>query len=248
MRVGEGPILSVTDEALARVEGYGAADGDAMWLEVTGEAQGEYLYSIYLGRGSDAGSGDVRERHGDLDVVVPAGTIPRVRGATVGWDGADGGGLVVSNPNTPSPESAEAAPEQGSGDGSGGPDETVAERVARLLEEEINPAIAGHGGRAELVEVEGATVHLRLEGGCQGCGLASVTLTQGIKTAIIAAVPEIADVIDVTDHAAGASPWLEPSKAMMMPDGSPFGESPVGGAPASDAEDQDRLGPQLRGG
>ena len=86
--------------------------------------------------------------------------------------------------------------------------------AARAEEQKIHKAhaIAMHGGWAELVEVEGATAYLRLGGGCQGCGMAAMTLRHGIERAIRAAVPEIADIIDVTDHASGANPYYEPSK------------------------------------
>jgi Fe/S biogenesis protein NfuA len=80
-----------------------------------------------------------------------------------------------------------------------------------VLRDQINPAIAMHGGWAELVEVDGTTAYLRLGGGCQGCGMAAMTLRHGIERAIRAAVPEIADIIDVTDHASGANPYYEPS-------------------------------------
>ena len=56
------------------------------------------------------------------------------------------------------------------------------------------------------------TAYLRLGGGCQGCGMASVTLNQGIEVAITEAVPEIDDVVDVTDHASGSNPYFEPAK------------------------------------
>ncbi|MBI4260849.1 MAG: NifU family protein [Actinobacteria bacterium] len=88
----------------------------------------------------------------------------------------------------------------------------VAQRVAQVLDMAINPSIASHGGRAELVAVEDDTAFLRLSGGCQGCGMASVTLTQGIRVAITEAVPEIANVVDVTDHASGTNPYFEPAK------------------------------------
>jgi Fe/S biogenesis protein NfuA len=87
----------------------------------------------------------------------------------------------------------------------------VADRVARVLDESINPAIAAHGGHAELVSVDGGTAYLRLSGGCQGCGMATVTLTQGIRSALLQAVPEIGSVIDVTDHAAGTDPYFAPA-------------------------------------
>jgi Fe/S biogenesis protein NfuA len=88
----------------------------------------------------------------------------------------------------------------------------VAQRVMQILRHQVNPSIAAHGGQAELVAVEDGTAYLRLSGGCQGCAMASVTLTQGIKVAITDSVPEITDVVDVTDHASGSNPYFEASK------------------------------------
>ena len=90
---------------------------------------------------------------------------------------------------------------------------SVADRVRQVLEGSINPAIASHGGHAELAGIEGETAYLRLSGGCQGCGMAAVTLTQGIRQALLAAVPEIREVADVTDHAGGTNPYFAPSKS-----------------------------------
>ena len=88
----------------------------------------------------------------------------------------------------------------------------AAQRVIQVIDQQINPAIAEHGGRVELVAVEEDTAYLRLGGGCQGCGMATVTLGQGIEVAITGAVPEIARVVDVTDHAAGTNPYFESAK------------------------------------
>jgi Fe/S biogenesis protein NfuA len=88
----------------------------------------------------------------------------------------------------------------------------VPQRIMQVLAEQINPAIASHGGQAELVAVEASIAYLRLSGGCQGCGMASVTLSQGIEVAILEGVPEITEVIDVTDHASGANPYYEAAK------------------------------------
>ena len=88
----------------------------------------------------------------------------------------------------------------------------VAQRVAQVLEAQINPSIASHGGRADLVAVEADVAYLRLSGGCAGCGMAAVTLSQGIEVAITQSVPEIARVVDVTDHASGTNPYYEPAK------------------------------------
>lgn len=88
----------------------------------------------------------------------------------------------------------------------------VAQRVVQVLERQINPSIAAHGGRADLVAVEADTAYLRLSGGCAGCGMASVTLNEGIVVALRQSVPEIAQVVDVTDHAAGTNPYYEQAK------------------------------------
>jgi Fe/S biogenesis protein NfuA len=88
----------------------------------------------------------------------------------------------------------------------------VAQRLLQVLDEQINPAIAAHGGRADLVAVEGDTAYLRLSGGCAGCGLAAVTLSQGIEVAIRESVPEIVNIVDVTDHASGTNPYYEATK------------------------------------
>ena len=84
--------------------------------------------------------------------------------------------------------------------------------MIQVLDQEINPAIASHGGHAELVAVEGSIAYLRLSGGCQGCGMAAVTLSQGIEVAILDSIPEITEVIDVTDHATGENPYYEAAK------------------------------------
>lgn len=84
--------------------------------------------------------------------------------------------------------------------------------VAEILETQINPAVAAHGGHIALVDVEGDTVYIRLEGGCQGCGMADVTLKQGVEVEIKRAVPSIAHVLDVTDHQDGDNPYYQPSK------------------------------------
>lgn len=84
----------------------------------------------------------------------------------------------------------------------------VAERVRQVLEEQVNPSIAAHGGHAELVAVDDDTAHLRLSGGCAGCALASATLSQGIEVAIRQSVPEITRIVDVTDHSAGVNPYF----------------------------------------
>lgn len=91
-------------------------------------------------------------------------------------------------------------------------DRAIREQVQLILDRDINPAIAAHGGYIELIDVEDATVFVRMGGGCQGCGMANVTLRQGVEQAIRSQVPEVIAIYDATDHAAGMNPYYSPSK------------------------------------
>jgi Fe-S cluster biogenesis protein NfuA len=84
--------------------------------------------------------------------------------------------------------------------------------IGDLLEREINPAVASHGGYVELIDVRRNNVYIRLGGGCQGCGAADVTLKQGIEKAIRDLVPRVGEILDTTDHAAGRNPYYSPAK------------------------------------
>ncbi len=84
--------------------------------------------------------------------------------------------------------------------------------VHDLLEERVNPAVAAHGGHISLIDVVDHTAYIRLEGGCQGCGMADVTLKQGVEVMILENVPTITAVLDSTDHAGGTNPFFEPGK------------------------------------
>lgn len=201
-------LVFLTDKAREKVEGFRAgiadADAQAMWVEVTGIQAGAFTYNLSLKPLAGAGAGDYVQEFGDLSVVVPARDSDALRGATIDWsDDLMSGGLTVENPNTPSPAMAPPPADLT------GP---VAQRVMQVIEQQINPSIAMHGGSAELVAVEEPTAYVRLGGGCVGCGMATVTLSQGIEVAITEAVPEITNVVDVTDHASGTNPYYEAAK------------------------------------
>jgi Fe-S cluster biogenesis protein NfuA len=85
-------------------------------------------------------------------------------------------------------------------------------RVQQLLDREINPALGMHGGWVELIDVKSNSIYLRLGGGCQGCGAADVTLRQGIERSIREVIPEVGEILDTTDHAAGRNPYYQPRR------------------------------------
>jgi len=86
------------------------------------------------------------------------------------------------------------------------------EKIQYLLAHKINPGVAAHAGFVELIDVKDNNVYIRLGGGCQGCGAADFTLRQGIEAIIRKEVPEILQVLDVTDHAAGTNPYYRPAR------------------------------------
>jgi Fe-S cluster biogenesis protein NfuA len=92
------------------------------------------------------------------------------------------------------------------------PGGTLAEQARRVLDAEVNPAIAAHRGHVTVAGVEQGWVRIRLEGGCQGCSLAEVTLRQGIEPLLRARLPGLAGLVDVTDHQAGTEPFFPPEK------------------------------------
>jgi Fe/S biogenesis protein NfuA len=88
----------------------------------------------------------------------------------------------------------------------------LATRVQELIDSTINPAVAGHGGFVQLIDVKENKVYLQMGGGCQGCGAADVTLKSGIERLIKEEIPEIEEVLDTTDHESGSNPYYTPQK------------------------------------
>jgi Fe/S biogenesis protein NfuA len=223
-------LLAITASALQRVQAFSGAEPDpserVLSVRVTGAANGEYVCALSLEPVAKMRAGDAVQHDGDLTIVVAHDSVVQLRGATIDWsDEPLHSGFVVLNPNKPpppprflptlpmSPGVGPAAPSAGSSTTAGaGLDTEAALRVMAVLDREVNPSIASHGGHAELAGIEGSTAYLRLGGGCQGCGMATVTLSQGIEVAITRAVPEIDRVVDVTDHASGTNPYFEQAK------------------------------------
>tara|TARA_B110000263_G_scaffold80348_1_gene70295 strand:- start:970 stop:1602 length:633 start_codon:yes stop_codon:yes gene_type:complete len=179
----------------------------ALFLQIDGVQGNQYTYDLSFLDLDQATTDDKRVEFGDLTVIIASKDLDKFNNAKLELsDDPTSPGLTMDNPNTPSPEIF------------GNPDDMpeltgeLAEKVQTILESQINPAIASHGGVAQLVGIEGKDVYLKLGGGCQGCGMAQVTLTQGIETSLRDAIPEIGNIIDATDHASGDNPYFESSK------------------------------------
>jgi Fe/S biogenesis protein NfuA len=203
MAVTERQIIDITPEAVEAILGIRAQEPDAdelaLAVSIAGVSNFQFRYELTFIPLEDAADDDIVHTFGDLPVVVPEGSADRLQGAVILMRD---GGLSMDNPNSPSPTITT---------GNGELEGSLPEKVRTILDEHINPAIAAHGGAAQLVAVEGDTVYLRLGGGCQGCGMATVTLRQGIEAAIKQALPEVKHIVDVTDHDAGTNPYYEPA-------------------------------------
>jgi Fe/S biogenesis protein NfuA len=197
------PVVHVTDTALEKILELRAAEDDpetlGLRIEVTGVRGADFSYDLAFEPLDEAESDDVIYRAGELPVMVPAGSVDDLKGATLDLPRhSDQGGLVLRNPNRPkTPQLGESIDLEG----------TPEEKVRQLLDKQVNPAIAMHGGYTELVKVEDETAFITMGGGCQGCALSAMTLRQGIESAILSAVPEITEVVDLTDHGAGDNPF-----------------------------------------
>lgn len=169
-------------------------------LRIAGVSVNGFIYETAFLRADDVGADDHVEHHDELPVAIPADSLDNLRGSVLDLGGdPNAPGLVLRNPNPASPPITDGDVElEGS----------VEERVQQLIDLYINPAIAAHGGFVNLSGVEGDRALVELGGGCQGCGLAAMTLRQGIESSIKHHIPEILEVVDVTDHAAGTNPFF----------------------------------------
>jgi Fe/S biogenesis protein NfuA len=206
------PVVTLTAEARSVVRDAIAGEPDlehlALWLEVKGVHDGEFIYDLYFRGAADAEDGAVSVDDGELTVIVPGGSVARLQGARLEWSDDGDAGLVLVNPNDPTPPgSAPVVSPELSACGLDGP---LAARAILVLEQSVNPAIASHGGHADLVTMdeEARVAYLRLSGGCQGCAMSRMSLTQGIETALKDEIPELTGIVDVTDHGGGENPFF----------------------------------------
>jgi len=194
-------VFTVTPEAIARILELREAEDDpsglALRVEVTGTSGVEYAYDLSFDPMAEADDADAQFLQGDLPVIVPTGSIEQLAGATLDIPNGGGPGLVLRNPNRPNPLAGKHIELTGS----------IAEQVQQLLTEQINPALASHGGYAELKGVEDTVVYVTMGGGCQGCAVSAMTLRDGITRSIKEAIPDVTDVVDTTDHDAGENPF-----------------------------------------
>jgi Fe/S biogenesis protein NfuA len=195
-------MLTITDSATKKILALFEAEnqqGLALRVAIKGRGPGGFRYDLRFEAQEDKGAEDIVIDAGGFQVFIDPESAPNLKGATVDFvDGIHESGFKIDNPNPPWTD-------------------PKARAVQELIDTQINPTVAMHGGHVTLLDVKDDTAYIALGGGCQGCGMADVTLKQGIEVMIREAVPEILRIVDTTDHAAGTNPYYQPSKGGQSP-------------------------------
>jgi Fe/S biogenesis protein NfuA len=197
-------VLTVTEPARDKIlelrAQEDAPESLGLRIEVTGVQGVEYTYDLTFDPvvEADEAAGDLVETQGELPVIIPGDSVDSLRGATLDLPSTGGQqGLVLRNPNRPDPLAGAHIELTG----------TTEEKVRQLLDGQINPALAMHGGFAALERVDDDVVYVTMGGGCQGCAVSAMTLREGIARSIKESIPEVREVLDTTDHALGENPY-----------------------------------------
>jgi Fe/S biogenesis protein NfuA len=190
-------MLTVTDAAKRKIASVIQAHGkpgDGLRISIVGRSSAGFTYDLQLVEEGDAQAEDIVVQVGDFPVIIDPDSAPHMRDVIIDYvEDLQQSGFRIGNPNPIWTEPQALA-------------------IQELLDTHINPAVASHGGRIELVDVHDNIVYIRFGGGCQGCGMVGVTLNQGVEQAIREAFPEIREIVDVTDHAAGTDPYYQSSQ------------------------------------
>ena len=193
--------LTFTDKARDMVTSFMDVDEDglqALRIAVEGSPFAPN-YELTLVEAEARSASDVEVDAGAFTVLVDEASVKRLDGARVDFvETIQESGFQI----TPDPDAVKDAMDEA---GAGG---ELAERVTEVLDAEINPAIAAHGGVINLVDVQGTEIFIEMAGGCQGCAMSRMTLRQGVERMVSQSVPEVTAIHDVTDHASGDNPYF----------------------------------------
>jgi len=173
--------------------------GISLRLAVRGRGFDGFQYELAFVKEGEVKADDTVVDVGGFKVLIDSSSAPNLKGSTVDFiEGPNESGFKIDNPNPLWTDPKAMA-------------------VQKVLDTQINPGVASHGGYVTLLDVRDDTAYIALGGGCQGCGMADVTLKQGIEVMIREAAPEIHHIIDTTDHASGTNPFYQPAKGGASP-------------------------------
>lgn len=188
-------MITFTDEAKTKISEYVEQIDGSLGIRIVARRLGQHRfnYDISLVTEKDTTDTDEITDLGSFSCYLDSSSVTNLEGASVDWvSDLSGAGFKIDNPQAVISW-----------------DDPIAQKVQNVLDEKVSPSLAGHGGWVELTAVEGDAAYIQFGGGCQGCGQSQVTLDEGIKTAILADVPEIKRVLDGTDHASGTNPYYQ---------------------------------------
>jgi len=167
--------------------------GSALRFAVLGRMGGVFHYRLAFMDPAERAAGDTVVEIEGFQVLVDQESAPHLGGTVVDYvESPSQSGFRIDNPNPLWTD-------------------PVASAVQKLIDDEINPAVSSHGGFINLLDVKDGVVYVQLGGGCQGCGMAHVTLKRGVEARIKEAVPQVREVVDTTDHAGGSNPYYSSS-------------------------------------
>ena len=195
-------LLTVTDSArkkLAQIIQEKDQQGCYLRLRITGRKTNEFTYDLRFIDPADRDENDSLVEMNGLKWVIDPESAAHLPGTVIDFGGLGVGGLRINNPNPVWQDPVERS-------------------VAQVIDQQINPGIKAHGGHVDLIGVTDGVVSITMSGGCQGCGMASVTLKMGIDRMIRESVSAIREVVDVSDHNQGENPFYRPGG---------LGESPL---------------------
>ncbi len=207
-------ILNITPAAIAKISELMQTRGKpglAVRVAIRGKLPGGgYQTEFKFQERAAAAQDDLVQAAGDFDLLFEPGVAEKVQDARVDFDEK----RYSAGFNIEYPAYSALPPELAARHDWEDP---LAQKVQKVIDEAINPGVAGHGGWVLLKDVKEQDVFVQMGGGCQGCGLSAVTLRAGIEKAILEAVPEVHQVVDVTAHEEGVDPYYAADAAGASP-------------------------------
>jgi len=198
-------MITFTEHAAEVLKTFLAGDPEpsqALRISVSG-AKTAPRFDLTLVEHSDRAEDETSVDASGFEVLVRESDLALLEGATVDYvERVNESGFEVR------PAEGRVPQPSGRRMSDGAPDGEIANAVRSVLDSQVNPAIAAHGGMISLVDVEGTDIYVEMSGGCQGCALSRMTLRQGVERMLREAVPELTAVHDVTDHSSGENPYL----------------------------------------
>jgi Fe/S biogenesis protein NfuA len=191
-------MLTITEAASQQITSIMEAQGrqgDHLRIGIIGRSGGDFRYTMNIIEEGQENADDVAVDSENFKVFIDAQSAPNMEGATIDYisNGLHGSGFKIDNPNPLWTD-------------------PVALQAQEVIDSQINPNLASHGGMVDLLDVKDGIAYVRLGGGCQGCGMVDVTLRHGIEALLTETVAGITQVMDTTDHASGNNPYYQPAK------------------------------------